>query len=127
MTTLAEALNLVTALLQNWPLCRAVQMLDTYQFSESQFALKVRAELNEGSVLQIRWYSDVQHIDYAYQLFKADHPVLRWDHKEHFTALSTQPHHFHSHTGQVIDSPLTGDPQHDLPLVLDAVSAFLSE
>jgi hypothetical protein len=35
------------------------------------------------------------------------------------TTLLSHPHHFHSASGQVKASPLTGDPSHDLPLVLN--------
>ncbi|HXV99146.1 MAG TPA: DUF6516 family protein, partial [Anaerolineae bacterium] len=85
---------------------------------EQQFALKVRAELADGSMLQVRLYHNGEHTDYAYQLVRNEEPILRWDNKEHFPTLPTYPHHFHSATGQVEESPLTGDPAHDLPFVL---------
>jgi hypothetical protein len=124
MTTLAEALNLLTTTLQGSPLCTSVRVVETHQFSDRQFALKVRAELAHGGALQVRLYYHDQHIDYAYQLFQADQPVLRWDNKEHFPDLVTQPHHFHAATGSVTDSTLNGDPGHDLPLVLDYLTTF---
>jgi hypothetical protein len=124
MTTLAEALNVVTTTLQGSPLCTSVRVVETHQFSDRQFALKVRAELARGGALQVRLYYNDQHIDYAYQLFQADQPVLRWDNKEHFPDLVTQPHHFHAETGSVTDSTLNGDPGHDLPLVLDYLMTF---
>jgi hypothetical protein len=124
MTTLAEALNLLATTLQGSPLCTGVRVVETHQFSDRQFALKVRAELARGSVLQVRLYYNDQHIDYAYQRFQADQPVLRWDNKEHFPDIATHPHHFHASTGLVGDSTLNGDPVHDLPLVLDYLIPF---
>jgi hypothetical protein len=124
MITLAEALNFVTTTLQGSPLCSSVRVVETHQFSDRQFALKVRAELARGGALQIRLYYHEQHVDYAYQVFRGDQPLLRWDNKEHFPDLVTQPHHFHTATGSVTDSKLDGDPNHDLPLVLNYLSTF---
>ncbi len=125
MTTPADALNLIVTALQGAPLCSTVRVLETQQFSERRFALKVRANLVRGGVLQVRLYYNDRHIDYAYQLFQADQPVLRWDNAEHFPGLATQPHHFHAPTGLVGDSNLNGDPSHDLPLVLDYLATFI--
>lgn len=124
MTTPAAALNLVITILQGSPLCKAVHVLETQQFSVQRFALKVRAELTRGGVLQVRLYYNDRHIDYAYQVFSADQPLLRWDNTEHFPGIATYPHHFHAPTGLVGDSILNGDPVHDLPLVLDYLTTF---
>jgi hypothetical protein len=124
MTTPADTLNLVITTLQGSPLCGTVRVLETQQFSELRFALKVRADLVRGGVLQVRLYYNDRHVDYAYQLFHADQPILRWDNKEHFPGIATHPHHFHAATGLVDDSSLNGDPVHDLPLVLDYLSTF---
>lgn len=127
MTTLAAALSFVVTTLQGSPLCSAaVQVTETQRFSARQFALKVRAELVRGGVLQVRLYYNDRHVDYAYQLFRDDQPVLRWDNKEHFPDVGTPPHHFHTHTGSVTDSFLNGDPAHDLLLVLDYLTTFAS-
>jgi hypothetical protein len=124
MTTPADMLNLVITTLQGSPLCTAVHVLENHQFSEQRFALKVRAELAHGGILQVRLYYNDRHIDYAYQVFRADLPLLRWDNKEHFPHLETQPHHFHTPTGSVVVSTLDGQPDHDLPLVLDYLTTF---
>lgn len=81
--------------------------------------MKVRADLTSGHVLQVRLYRNGEHTDYAYQLFQTDTPVLRWDNKEHFPSISSFPHHFHNASGLVEFSPLTGDPAHDLPFLLN--------
>ena len=100
-----------------------VHVLETRQFSSRQLALKVRAELVSGQTLQVRLYVHENYIDYAYQLFAEDTPLLRWDNKEHFPTLATYPHHFHSLSGHVQVSPLVGRPEHDLPLVIEYITS----
>ena len=80
--------------------------------------VKVRAELITGDALQIRIYCNGDHVDYSYQLLNGGLPVQRWDNKEHFPEIASHPHHFHSSTGEVEISPLTGDPEYDLSLVM---------
>lgn len=126
MTTLADQLNFVTTTLQKSPLCRVVRIIETDNFSRDQFALKVRAELTNRQMFQVRLYYNQGHVDYAYQLVRNNIPFLRWDNKEHFPTLSSNPHHFHNASGQVENSPLTGDPVQDLPLVLDYLASTLS-
>ncbi len=123
MNSLADLLNLVLTTLQSLPACRAVRVLETHQFSQQQVALKVRAELAHGGMLQVRLYRNGAHTDYAYHFLSGDQ-VLRWDNKEHFPGISSHPHHFHTAAGSVEVSPLTGDPVHDLPLVLDYLMAL---
>jgi hypothetical protein len=103
-----------------------VRIIETDNFSRNQFALKVRAELADGKMLQVRLYYNQDHTDYAYQLVQNHKPILPWDNKEHFPGLSSNPHHFHNASGRVENSPLTGDPVHDLPLVLDYLTSILS-
>lgn len=118
MNSLADLLSYVVTTLQSSQLVRNVNVLETLQFSDDKFALKARADLASGDVLQVRLYQNVQHTDYAYQLFRDEFSVVRWDNKEHFSSLSSYPHHFHTASDQAESSPLTGDPAHDLPLVL---------
>jgi hypothetical protein len=121
VNTLADLLNFVVTTLQTSQLCNTVLVLETHQFSDRQFALKVRAELGRGGSLQVRLYRNGDHTDYAYHLVIADMPV-RWDNKEHFPSLATHPHHYHGASGQVVASPLSGKPDQDLPAVLDVIS-----
>jgi len=100
-----------------------VRILETQQFSERQFALKVRATLTPGGTLQVRLYRNGAHTDYAYHVIDAEHS-MRWDNKEHFPTLRSHPPHFHAANGQVETSPLTGNPDHDLPLVLNDLEQF---
>jgi len=115
----ADLLNVVVSTLQTSSFCRSVRTIEAFRFSETQFGLKVRADLTSGHVLQVRLYRNGEHTDYAYQLFQTDTPVLRWDNKEHFPSISSFPHHFHNASGLVEFSPLTGDPAHDLPFLLN--------
>ena len=113
------------AILQVYPLCSHVSVVETQEFSSDQFFFKIRADLPEAYKLQIRIYFNRAHIDYAYQLF-TDEPLLRWDNKEEFPHLATYPHHYHDEHGNVKTSPLQGDPVGDSEIVLQEVSAFLS-
>lgn len=124
MNTLADLLGYVVTALQKSGLCSAVRVLEAQSFSARQFALKTRAELVTGAVLQVRIYRNGDHVDYSYQLLREDGPVMRWDNKEHFPETASYPHHFHSTTGQVCSSSLTGDASHDLPIVLDNLASF---
>ena len=118
MNTLADLLSYLVTALQRSGRCSAVRVLDTQSFSARQYAIKVRAELLTGDVLQIRVYHNGGHVDYSYQLLRAGESVMRWDNKEHFPEIVSYPHHFHSPSGAVRISPLTGDVTTDLPFVL---------
>lgn len=124
MRTLPSLLSWTVSHLQAWGSVRDVRVLETEAFSEDRFHLKVRALLVEPFQLQIRFYFNRDHLDYAYQLFD-DGPVLRWDNKEDAGSQPTAPHHFHNDQSRILESPLNGDPSHDLPLVQAAVAQYL--
>jgi hypothetical protein len=126
LTALPSLLAVLTAALQTHPLCKKVIVLETKEFSPTQFFFKVRAELAGESRLHVRVYYNRGHIDYAYQ-FLIDVPLLRWDNKEEFRHLATFPHHHHDEKGNVSPSPLGGDPIVDLPIVLQNISTFLPQ
>lgn len=125
MKTLSGWLEFVITTLQTWPHCHNVRILETPQFSERQFALKVRATLISGGTVQVRLYRNGAHTDYAYHVIYDDQS-MRWDNKEHFPTLRSHPHHFHAANGQVEPSPLTGDPNHDLPWVLNYLAHLVA-
>jgi len=127
VTTLPAMLGALTATLQSHPLCEQTTILETREFSSDQFYFKVRAEFPQGHTFQARVYSNASHVDYAYQLFKEDRPLLRWDNKEEFRSLKTYPHHHHDDQGNVLSSPLKGEPQADIALVLRKIEKFLAE
>ena len=124
MNTLPALLNFVVTTLQLWLRTRHVRVLTTEQVSSTQFAFKVRAELTNADILQVRMYYNEGHVDYAYQIIRAGTPLIRWDNKEHFDSLLTYPHHFHRMDGQVVESYLTGLLAKDLPEVLQQIEAL---
>lgn len=124
--TLAQALSYLVTTLQEWSLSRTVHILETRQFSVSQFTLKVRAELADNNILQVRLYYNAGHLDYAYQLLRGELPILRWDNKEHIPSLATYPHHFHHPSGQVESNLLAGDVHQDLPVILAYLTKLLA-
>ncbi len=117
--------GVIKTILQAHPLCKRVTVIETREFSSDQFLCKLRADLPKDYRLQVRIYYNRGHIDYAYQLFTSV-PVLRWDNKEEFRQLATYPHHHHDERGDVVASPLTGDPGQDLAVVLRRVDEFLA-
>jgi len=128
VTTLPSMLGALTAILQSHLICGRIAIIETREFSPDQFYFKVRAEFTEGYGFygfQVRIYSNVGHVDYAYQLFREDRPILRWDNKEEFRSLDTYPHHYHDDQGNVLSSVLTGNPQEDIALVLSAIEVYL--
>ena len=126
MNTLASLLSWVISQLQAWPEARNVQTLETKTFAEDQFHFKVRARLANRFQLQIRFYYNRGHLDYAYQLFDGG-SVLRWDNKEDAGSLPNAPHHFHNDQYEIVPSPLNGDPNHDWPIVKATIEQFLKE
>ena len=124
MKSLSDLLNEIVSTLQTSVLCRTVHIVETIAFSETQFAIKVRAELNSDNVLQVRVYANREYVDYAYQLFRDETPLLRWDNKEHFPGIASYPHHFHAPDGRVEISNLNGDVTVDLPSVLDYLATY---
>ena len=127
MTTLPAMLGTVTAILQSHLLCEQAAIVETKEFSPDQFFFKVRAKFPQDYLLQARIYCNFGHVDYAYQLFKEDTPILRWDNKEEFRRLKTYPHHHHDDRGNILPSPLTGNPQTDIALVLREIEKYLAE
>jgi len=44
---------------------------------------------------------------------------IRFDNFDEFWAVSTRPHHYHLRNKKdAIESPMIGDPQHDIPLLI---------
>lgn len=126
MISLASLLSILVTILQAFPLCKKVSVIQTKEFSTDQYLLKIRADLTGEFKLQVRIYYNQGHVDYAYQLF-TNIPLLRWDNKEEFNHLDTYPHHFHDELGNVHPSPLIGDTIKDIELVLSEVANFLEK
>lgn len=126
MSSLSFLLGTLMTRLQAHHICQRVSVVETKEFSSDQFFFKIRADITGGNHFQARIYYNHGHIDYAYQLF-AYVPLLRWDNKEEFQNLATYPHHRHDERGSVKSSSLTGDPVHDIDVVLHEMSTFISK
>lgn len=124
MISLPSLLSALVTTLQAHPLCQKVSVIETTEFSNDQFFLKVSTDLIGKYKLQARIYYNRGHVDYAYQLF-TDGPLLRWDNKEEFNYLDTYPHHYHDEQGNVYSSPLVGDTIKNIEIVLNEVVGFL--
>ena len=71
-----------------------------------------------GFRLYIR-YND--YGEYSYQLIFSQKPNdrLRFDNYDNVWKVSTHPHHFHQRGEKnAIESPMTGDPNHDIPILI---------
>ena len=95
----------------------AIDILDNDPVDADNFLFKLRCQLTTGTTLQIRLRAVAGRLRYSYQEFDVAE-IQRWDNAPHFPHLRTHPHHYHDPHGNVLDSPLTGDPLTDLPIVL---------
>jgi len=125
VNSLPALLTWMTNQLQAWPACVEVQVIENRPLEPGRFRIKVRARLVEPYQLQIRYDHNRGHYDYSSQLF-SDQPVVRWDNKEDAGPVPTAPHHFHTAAGDIVESPLTGDPEHDWPLVRMVMEQFVT-
>ncbi len=105
-------------------MCNNTSIEEVQEFSPEQFLLKIRTSLNNILKLQIRIYKNLLHIDYSYQVYDTK-PIMRWDNAEHFSEILTYPHHFHNKEGEVLESPLTGNPAKDIYIVLNLIQDLL--
>ena len=113
-------------LLQKNSLVESVRVINYDVTPENNLELKIRCHLPKGYRLQVWLHFESTFQDYAYQLF-TDHPILRWDNAPHYPSVLTAPHHFHDETGQVNESPLSGETLEDLREVLSAIETWLSK
>lgn len=117
MSQLNRLLAEFVTLLDSFEICDNTQIMETAIFSSEQFAFKIRTTIFSSFTLQIRIYFNQGHCDYSYRVLD-ETPLCRWDNKEHFLAMGSFPHHFHTMDGKVCESPPKGDPVPDLKLVL---------
>jgi len=118
--TLQSLLDLVITTMRADLRCEFIVDVQTQEFSEDQFFVKVRAQLREGLFFQTRIYHNRGHYDYSYQLF-GEFPLTRWDNKEDCPGLEHFPHHRHLPDASIVASSLRGDPVVDLPAVAQAI------
>jgi len=124
MNKLNKLLAEIISILDETDFCSNTRILESTYFSPQQFAFKIRTKIFGSYKLQLRIYYNANHYDYSYQLF-SDNPLCRWDNSEHFPRITSFPHHYHSIKGNILDSPLKGDPVSDLKLVLSELSNML--
>lgn len=115
----------IVSLLDKSGFCDNTQIIETSIFSLEQFTFKIRTTIFSTYTFQIRIYYNKGHYDYSYQIFDKE-PVCRWGNKEHFPNLDTFPHHCHTITSIVIESPLRGTPIADLEIVLIELKKILA-
>ena len=71
-----------------------------------------------GSLLYIR-YND--HFEYSYQLIYSQKPLdrIRYDNYDDMWNVISKSHHFHPKGEKIaVESPMKGDPKHDIPILL---------
>jgi hypothetical protein len=124
MSQVYQLLTELISLLDTSGLCDRTQIMETSIFSFEQFAFKIRTTIFSSYSFQIRIYFNEGYCDYSYQVYEKD-PLCRWDNKEHFPEIKTFPHHFHTLTDKVIESPLKGNPIDDLNIVLKEIEHLL--
>lgn len=124
--SLATLSGKLVAILQAHRLCQQIKIVETKTFSLEQYFIKIRVQLPKEHKLQVCVYHNWGHIDYAYQLF-SNVPLLRWDNKEEFPHLNTYPHHHHDDLGNIIVSPLKGNPIKDIEIVLAEITKFMAK
>jgi len=124
MPEMNKLLSDVILMLNNSVVCLSSEVRETNIFPDGNFIVKIRAKLRQDCQLQIRFYYNQGHYDYSYQLYEGN-MIARWDNAEHFPHLNTFPHHFHSKDGKITESPLSGDPFHDFPIVLREIEQIV--
>ena len=105
---------------------RDPQVVELIAYGQNAFRAKLRARVTDELTLQVWLNHNDRHTRYAYQLFRHDQPVLRWDNAPHHPEQATNfPHHIHDELGQLASSPLSGNPVSDLPEVLTQIENYL--
>ena len=115
--------SLLTALDEH-PMVSRIKIVHLDETPTGRLEVKIRCRIAAELQFQVWIHQGASTLDYAYQLFTAA-PLLRWDNSPHYPRLATAPHHRHDEHNNVTNSPLTGDPTADLPLVLDAIVQWL--
>ncbi len=117
--TASEILSIIVSTLESTYFTNTT-IEEIHEFSTDKFFIKVRTSLNQNIKLQVRVYKNKNHIDYSYQIFDLV-PIMRWDNAEHYMEIPSSPHHFHNQDGDVVESPLTGNPEEDLLIVTQII------
>ena len=99
------------------------QIKDSH-FSDEHFTMKLTFE--DGKRLYIR-YND--YGEYSYQFFLSSQlsDFIRFDNFDDSWLVTTRPHHWHTQDGNVIESPMNGIPEEDIPILADKILSFLTK
>jgi len=87
----------------------------------------LKAIFNIELILYIR-YND--YGEYTYCVIYSPNPddQMRFDNYDDMWDVKTRPHHFHIRGMQsVIDSPMKGDPNHDIPILLHEILKYIKK
>jgi len=104
------------------------ELIELDVYGVDQFRAKIHGKLTTPWRILIWLNHNPRHTRYAYQLLEGNRAVLRWDNAPHHPEMKENfPHHFHTETGEIAASPLTGKPLEDIPRVLQIVKNFLAE
>lgn len=76
------------------------------------YALKVRAELRNGWLMDFWEHGTVGIRRYSFHVFTGDKMIVRWDNAPHHPEVNTFPHHKH------VEQEIEGSPEMDLSTVL---------
>jgi len=87
----------------------------------------LKAIFNIELILYIR-FND--YGEYTYCVIYSPNPddQMRFDNYDDMWDVKTRPHHFHIRGMQsVIDSPMKGDPNHDIPILLQEILKYIKK
>ena len=93
-----------------------LQSIDLYPDSGT-----IKCDLKDGSVLYVRYN---RYNQYSYNLIFSSikYDRARFDNFDDKWNVSTSPHHFHPrYDKSAIESSMNGNPDHDLPLLMDYI------
>ncbi|TFF88958.1 MAG: hypothetical protein EU550_00185 [Promethearchaeota archaeon] len=85
------------------------------ELSENLSQLKVM--LKSGIIVYIR-YNEYGEYGYQIKYSPEKNDFSRFDNFDDRWDVPTHPHHFHKGNAEVIDSPMVGNPHHDIPILV---------
>ena len=93
-------------------------------FSDEHFNVKLTFE--DGKRLYVR-YNDYGEYSYQFILSSQLSDFIRYDNFDDNWEVSTRPHHWHTKNGGVIESPMIGVPEEDIPILADKILSILKK
>jgi hypothetical protein len=116
----------ILRLLNTSAVLRDLQVIELIVYGQNALRTKLRAEVTDTLMFQVWLNHNSRHTRYAYQLFRGNRAILRWDNAPHHPEVAANfPHHFHNDSGQLHPSTLSGNPVTDLPFVLLEIQDYL--